>query len=226
MRRALTGIDEARLAEAGLIKGEARGAPRDHFFNRLVFPITDPRGRVIAFGGRVLGEGGPKYLNSPDTPLFRKGRVLYGLATAREAARRRGALIVAEGYMDVLALAGAGIEHAVAPLGTALTEEQILLMWRLADEPTLCFDGDDAGERAALRAAERALPLVQARQVAGVRRPAAGRGPRQPHRRPWRRRLHAPARRRAPTGGGDLGEGDKGAADRDARAARRSGAPS
>ena len=161
LRRALAGIDEARLAEAGLIKGEARGAPRDHFFSRLVFPITDPRGRVIAFGGRVLGEGGPKYLNSPDTPLFRKGRVLYGLAMAREAARRRGALIVAEGYMDVLALAGAGIEHAVAPLGTALTEEQILLMWRLADEPTLCFDGDAAGERAALRAAERALPLVK-----------------------------------------------------------------
>ena len=172
LRRALAerGIDDDKLAEAGLIKREAgsQGEPRDHFFNRLIFPITDARGRVIAFGGRALGEGGPKYLNSPDTPLFHKGRVLYGLATAREAARRHGALIVVEGYMDVLALAGAGLDHTVAPLGTALTEDQIVLLWRLADEPVLCFDGDAAGARAAARAAERALPLVRPGKSLGI----------------------------------------------------------
>lgn len=165
LRRALAeqGIEDDKLAEAGLIKREEGGAgePRNYFFNRLIFPITDGRGRAIAFGGRALVEGGPKYLNSPDTPLFHKGRVLYGLATAREACRQQGALIVVEGYMDVLALAGAGIDHVVAPLGTALTEDQIMLLWRLADEPVLCFDGDAAGARAALRAAERALPLVK-----------------------------------------------------------------
>ncbi len=161
------GIDDAQLAEAGLIKlGEApdatpAGAPRDYFFNRIIFPITDRRGRVIAFGGRALGESRAKYLNSPETPLFHKGRVLYNLARARQAAHDTGELIVCEGYMDVIALGQAGFPAAVAPLGTAITEEQIAELWRLADEPVLCLDGDPAGRRAGFRAAERALGLLR-----------------------------------------------------------------
>lgn len=156
------GIRRDLLIEAGLIKQpEGGGDPRDYFFNRVMFPISDGRGRVIAFGGRILGEGQPKYLNSPETPLFHKGRNLYNYAMAREAARELGTVIVAEGYTDVIALAQAGLPNAVAPLGTAVTEEQIGLLWRLTDEPVLCFDGDTAGERAALRAAERAMPLLK-----------------------------------------------------------------
>ncbi|MFQ5971222.1 MAG: DNA primase [Alphaproteobacteria bacterium] len=163
LSQALTaqGVEKAQLTEVGLVKApEGGGETRDYFFNRVIFPITDRRGRVIAFGGRSLGEAGPKYLNSPETPLFRKGRVLYAWAMGREAARETGELIVAEGYTDVIALNRVGLAQAVAPLGTALTEEQIVELWRLADEPVLCFDGDAAGERAALRAAERALPLL------------------------------------------------------------------
>jgi DNA primase len=153
------GVRRDQLVEAGLIKlPEGGGDPRDYFFNRVIFPIADGRGRVIAFGGRIMGDGQPKYLNSPETPLFHKGRSLYNFAMAREAARTAGTVIVAEGYTDVIALAQAGLPNAVAPLGTALTEEQMGLLWRVADEPVLCFDGDAAGERAALRAAERALP--------------------------------------------------------------------
>lgn len=156
------GIEPAQLVEAGLIKlPEGGGEPRDYFFNRVIFPIGDRRGRIIAFGGRILGDGQPKYLNSPDTPLFHKGRVLYGWATAREAARDAGSVIVTEGYTDVIALACAGFKHAVAPLGTALTEDQLVELWRMADEPILCFDGDNAGQRAAFRAAQRALPLLK-----------------------------------------------------------------
>lgn len=156
------GIGKDQLAEAGLIKlPDGGGDPRDYFFNRVMFPITDGRGRVIAFGGRILGDGQPKYLNSPETPLFHKGRNLYNFAMAREASRDLGTVIVAEGYTDVIALAQAGLPNSVAPLGTAVTEEQIGLLWRVADEPVLCFDGDSAGERAALRAAERALPLLK-----------------------------------------------------------------
>jgi DNA primase len=126
-----------------------------------MFPIADRGGRVIAFGGRIMGDGQPKYLNSPDTPLFNKGRVLYGLAAAREAIHKQREAIVVEGYMDVIALHQAGIRTAVAPLGTALTEQQIELLWRVAPEPILCFDGDAAGQRAAQRAADRALPLLK-----------------------------------------------------------------
>jgi DNA primase len=126
-----------------------------------MFPIGDRSGRVIAFGGRVIGDSQPKYLNSPDTPLFQKGRVLYGWAAARAAAAKDPSVIVTEGYMDVIALHRAGFGTAVAPLGTALTEAQIEELWKLAPEPVLCFDGDSAGERAALRAAERALPLLR-----------------------------------------------------------------
>ena len=156
------GISEARLSEAGLIGTSESGTQSyERFRNRIIFPITDHRGRVIAFGGRILGQGEPKYLNSPDTPLFHKGHVLYGLATARKAAREKGRVIVAEGYMDVIALARFDFSEAVAPLGTALTESQIGLLWRLAPEPYLCFDGDTAGARAAGRAAERALPMLK-----------------------------------------------------------------
>ncbi len=153
------GVDDSQLAEAGLIKAvEGEGTPRDYFFNRLIFPITDRRGRVIAFGGRALGESKAKYLNSPETPLFHKGRVLYNLARARQAAHDTGEVVVTEGYMDVIALAQAGFPAAVAPLGTAVTAEQIAELWRLAPEPLLCLDGDTAGRRAAARAAETALP--------------------------------------------------------------------
>ena len=155
-------VTRAQLIEGGLVKQpEGGGEPRDYFFNRVIFPITDRRGHVIAFGGRILGDGQPKYLNSPETGLFHKGRVLYNWARAREAARDVGTIIVVEGYTDVIALAQAGLAHAVAPLGTALTEEQMLALWRMVDEPILCFDGDNAGQRAAFRAAERALPLLQ-----------------------------------------------------------------
>ena len=135
--------------------------PYDRFRGRVMFTINDRRGRAIAFGGRVMGQGEPKYLNSPETPLFHKGANLYCLDRARVAATKDQPVIVAEGYMDVIALHGAGFIGAVAPLGTALTEGQLGEMWKLADEPYLCFDGDNAGRRAAQRAAERALPLLR-----------------------------------------------------------------
>jgi DNA primase len=155
------------LIEAGLLRRPAEGgAVSDYFRNRVVFPIGDRAGRIIAFGGRLLGEGQPKYLNSPDTPLFEKGRVLYGWSAARAAVARdpepdSHGVIVTEGYMDVIALCRAGLAAAVAPLGTALTEFQLAELWRLAPEPILCFDGDAAGQRAAIRALRRALPLLQ-----------------------------------------------------------------
>ena len=160
---ALKQFGEDRLVEAGLVirPDEAGRQPYDRFRGRLIFPIRDPRGRVIAFGGRIIGQGEPKYLNSPDTPLFDKGRTLFNLDRAAPASRPKGRIIVVEGYMDVIALDQAGIGEAVAPLGTALTEDQIGLLWRLADEPIVCFDGDAAGEKAAIRAAERALGIAQ-----------------------------------------------------------------
>lgn len=156
-----------QLIEAGLlIEPEDRGRqPWDRFRNRIMFPITDSRGRMIAFGGRAMDKNAKaKYLNSPETPLFRKGSTLYRFPQARKALSapsnpRRG-LIVAEGYMDVIALARAGFDHAVAPLGTALTEDQFSLLWRAGPEPVLCFDGDRAGLGAAFRSVERALPLI------------------------------------------------------------------
>ncbi len=157
------GISEDHLIAGGLLvrPEDEQRRPYDRFRRRVIFPIGDRRGRVIAFGGRILGEGEPKYLNSPETPLFHKGRTLYGLAQATAAARKTGEVIVTEGYMDVIALHRAGFENVVAPLGTALTEEQIAALWRLARQPILCFDGDAAGQRAATRAAERALPILK-----------------------------------------------------------------
>ena len=160
LRAALREFGDAMLVEAGLLIQVEGKEPYDRFRDRLIIPIRDARGRVIAFGGRVLGQGEPKYLNSPDTPLFDKGRTLYHLDCAAAAARRTGRVIVVEGYLDVIALAQAGIEEAVAPLGTALTEAQLERLWRLADVPMLCFDGDGAGQKAATRAARRALPLL------------------------------------------------------------------
>jgi DNA primase len=153
---------EQQLVDCGLVirPDEGGRAPYDRFRGRVMFPIHDRRGRVIAFGGRVIGQGEPKYLNSPETPLFHKGDNLYCLHLAREAAAKDRPVIVAEGYMDVIALHVAGFDGAVAPLGTALTEGQLALLWRMADEPYLCFDGDNAGKRAAQRAAERALPML------------------------------------------------------------------
>ncbi len=166
LKTALASHGDDRLAAAGLLvtpEGDvgAGGVPYDRFRGRLMFPIRDPRGRVIGFGGRVLGDGQPKYLNSPDTPLFDKGRTLYNLDRAGPVARKSQRLIVVEGYMDVIGLAQAGFADAVAPLGTALTEAQLALLWRYAPEPVLCFDGDAAGQRAGLRAALRALPLLE-----------------------------------------------------------------
>jgi DNA primase len=152
-----------KIVEAGLaIQPDEPGRePYDRFRGRVMFTINDRRGRAIAFGGRVMGQGEPKYLNSPETPLFHKGGNLYCLDRAREAVTKNQPVIVAEGYMDVIALHGAGFTGAVAPLGTALTEGQLGELWKLADEPYLCFDGDNAGRRAAQRAAERALPLLR-----------------------------------------------------------------
>jgi DNA primase len=153
---------EAMLIEAGLLRRpEGGGDTFDYFRGRVIFPIGDRHGRIIAFGGRTMGDAQPKYLNSPDTPLFEKGRVLYGWAQARAAAAREPSALVVEGYMDVIALHRAGFATAVAPLGTALTETQIEELWRLAPEPVLCFDGDAAGQRAAARALDRALPLLK-----------------------------------------------------------------
>ncbi|MGA8549697.1 MAG: DNA primase [Stellaceae bacterium] len=162
LRRALSGdFPEPLLVEAGLLHRPDAGEPFDYFRGRVMFPIGDRAGRVIAFGGRVLGDGQPKYLNSPDSPVFAKGRVLYGWSAARAAASDRRDPIVTEGYMDVIALHRAGFASAVAPLGTALTEFQLQELWRLGPEPILCFDGDTAGRRAAARALRRALPLLQ-----------------------------------------------------------------
>lgn len=155
------GFSESALLRAGLLaQAETTRPPYERFRKRLMFPIQDAQGRVIAFGGRLLNKGEPKYLNSPETPLFSKGKLLYGYYQAKEK-RSTDPLIVVEGYMDVISLYQAGFKGAVAPLGTALTEDQILLAWRLSPEPILCFDGDGAGLKAAARAAERVLPLLK-----------------------------------------------------------------
>jgi DNA primase len=162
LKSALKQVQPEQLIEAGLvIEPDGEREPYDRFRGRLMIPIRDARGRVIAFGGRILGAGEPKYLNSPDTPLFDKGRTLYNLDRASPASRKTGRVIVVEGYMDVVALAQAGIEETVAPLGTALTEHQIERLWRMDDAPILCFDGDNAGQKAAVRAIGRALPYLE-----------------------------------------------------------------
>jgi DNA primase len=167
------GVSVEDMVESGLlVAGDDIPVPYDRFRDRVMFPISDLRGRVIAFGGRALEKDAQaKYLNSPETPLFHKGGTLYNIANARLAAHNAGkstqsaqnnfsAVIAVEGYVDVIAMVSAGFEATVAPLGTALTPDQLVLLWRMADEPVLCFDGDDAGRRAAYRAVDLALPLV------------------------------------------------------------------
>ncbi|SFP63488.1 DNA primase [Sphingomonas rubra] len=160
LKTALKEYGDAKLVKAGLLIQVEGKEPYDRFRGRLMIPIRDARGRTIAFGGRILDQGEPKYLNSPDTPLFDKGRTLYNLDRAAPAARKANRVLVVEGYMDVIALAQAGIGECVAPLGTALTEAQLERLWRMVDVPVLCFDGDAAGQKAALRAAHRALPML------------------------------------------------------------------
>ncbi|MCJ1902402.1 MULTISPECIES: DNA primase [Paracoccus] len=156
------GIAEALIVEAGLAaKPEDGGAPFDRFRGRIIFPIRDGRGRCIAFGGRAMDPNArAKYLNSPETPLFDKGRNLYNIGPARAAVAKGRPLVVAEGYMDVIALVRAGFEGAVAPLGTAITEDQLRLMWRISPEPVIALDGDQAGLRAAMRLIDLALPMT------------------------------------------------------------------
>ena len=160
------GIADDLILGAGLAKASTRGkAPYDVFRNRIMFPIRDARGRCIAFGGRAMDPAdGAKYLNSPETELFDKSRTLYNHGPGREAAAKGQPLLVAEGYMDVIALVGAGFEAAVAPLGTAITEDQLQLLWRIHPEPLIMLDGDAAGIRAATRLVDLALPLLVAGQ--------------------------------------------------------------
>ncbi len=163
MAPALSAFPKPMLVEAGLLIDVEGKEAYDRFRGRLMLPIQDRRGRVIAFGGRILADApnAPKYLNSPDTPVFDKGRTLYNLHRAAAASRQSNRIVVVEGYMDVIALSAAGIGEAVAPMGTALTENQLDLIWKLVPVPVLCFDGDSAGQRAALRAITRALPMLK-----------------------------------------------------------------
>ncbi|ADZ69694.1 DNA primase [Polymorphum gilvum] len=165
LKRHLTaqGVDEAAMVEAGLVIKPDDGRPSyDRFRGRLMIPIHDERGRVVAFGGRTLDPNGqPKYLNSPETPLFHKGVMLFNVHRAREPAFKAGQAVVVEGYLDAIALWQAGLKHVVATLGTAFTEDQIIRLWKLAPEPVVCFDGDAAGVAAAHRAIDRIFPVLR-----------------------------------------------------------------
>jgi len=158
------GASKEQIEACGLVRhGDDIPVSYDWFRDRIMFPIPDSRGKIIAFGGRAMATDAlAKYMNSPDTELFHKGKVLFNFVNARKALQKGGQVILAEGYMDVIALAQAGFETAVAPLGTALTEDQLALLWRMSSEPVLCFDGDQAGLKAAWRAADLALPHIQA----------------------------------------------------------------
>ena len=160
LKGAVDDYTASALVECGLVIDNAEGKRYDRFRDRVMFPILDQRGNVIGFGGRVIDQGEPKYLNSPETPLFEKGRELYGLFQARRAIRDTQTTIVVEGYMDVVALAQSGVENAVATLGTATTPVHVQKLLRMADNLVFCFDGDKAGQRAAWRALEQSLPVV------------------------------------------------------------------
>ncbi len=151
------------MIETGLlVAGDDIPVPYDRFRGRLIIPIADLRDKVIAFGGRALApDAKPKYLNSPETPIFHKGGQLFNAFRARKAAHDTGQIVVVEGYMDVVAMVRGGVDHAVAPLGTALTESQLAMLWRMSPEPTICLDGDSAGQKAALRTADLAMPHIQ-----------------------------------------------------------------
>ena len=206
-----------------------RGASYDRFRDRVMFPIQDQRGRVVGFGGRALGAARAKYLNTPETPAFHKGELLYGLPLARAAIRERGTVIVAEGYMDVIALAQAGFAHAVAPLGTAIGEAQLAQLWQLADEPLICLDGDEAGLRAGHRLIERALPLLAPGKSLRFALLPPGRGSRlgaaRPQRGvPWRAGAPARPRRGDPAPGFPVGARNRDALAHGAAAALGAGA--
>ncbi len=158
------GVSEHDMAELGLIAvpEDKNRSPHDFFRERVMIPIIDKQGNVIAFGGRIMDNSQPKYLNSPETPIFNKRRILYNMNNAREPAYGSKRLIICEGYMDVIALDSFNFNYAVAPLGTALTEEQIIEAWRVCNTPTLCFDGDSAGIKAAIRSVDRVLPILKA----------------------------------------------------------------
>ena len=167
------GIKTEQLIEAGLMKQGDFG-PTDMFFSRVMFPIQDRRGAITSFSGRIMGDGQPKYVNGPETPAFSKRRSLYGVNFAREAVRKGDPLIIVEGQMDVIALSQAGFGGAVAPLGTALTEEQLAKIWNLSPEPIICFDADNAGRKAAMRAVDLALSsLAPDRSLKFLRLPDA-----------------------------------------------------
>ncbi|MDB2414518.1 DNA primase [Rickettsiales bacterium] len=155
------GVTDNQLVETGLSIRSDRGELYDRFRGRVMFPICDIKGRVVAFGGRILGDGQPKYLNSPETILFKKGSMLFNEHNARHVALKTQRLVVVEGYMDVIALDAAGIKCAVAPLGTALTELQIERLWRMTKDPVICLDGDSAGQRAMSRVADIALNILK-----------------------------------------------------------------
>jgi DNA primase len=173
------GVTSEAMIEAGLlIHGDDIAVPYDRFRDRVMFPIMDARGRVIAFGGRALqADAQAKYLNSPETPLFHKGATLYNLHRARKAAHDKGTVIAVEGYVDVIAMCRAGFDNSVAPLGTALTEEQLAMLWRMVPEPVLFFDGDKAGQRAAHRAIDVALPALGAGRTLRFAFMAGGKDP-------------------------------------------------
>lgn len=158
------GISEQDMADLGLIAvpEDKKRSSHDFFRDRVMIPIFDKQGNVIAFGGRIMDNSQPKYLNSPETPIFNKRRILYNMNYAREAAYAKKRLVICEGYMDVIALDCFNFNYAVAPLGTALTEEQILEAWKVCNLPTLCFDGDGAGIKAAIRSIDRVLPILKA----------------------------------------------------------------
>jgi DNA primase len=192
---------ERALADAGLVierGGKGESGFYDRFRDRVMFPIRDARGRPIAFGGRILDQGEPKYLNSPETALFHKGRELYGLYEARQALRKVERLLVVEGYVDVVRLAQAGIPYAVATLGTATTPEHLNRLFRVTSELVFCFDGDNAGRNAAWRALENALEHAARRPPAAIPVPARGRRPGYAGRRGRRRGLRNANRRGAP----------------------------
>ena len=155
-------VSESDMIELGLaVLSEKNSKVYDFFRNRVMIPIIDKRNRTIGFGGRVMGKEEPKYLNSPETPIFNKRKILYNLNYARDKAYEHKRIIVCEGYMDVIAQSKYGFDYAVAPLGTALTEDQIQEAWKICPEPTLCFDGDSAGIRAAVRSVDRVLPILK-----------------------------------------------------------------
>ena len=158
------GVSESDMIDLGLVSvnEDRKNRVRDFFFDRVMIPITDKNGNTIAFGGRILKDGEPKYLNSPETPIFNKRRVLYNMNLAKDASYNKKRLIICEGYMDVMALDSFDFNYAVAPLGTALTEEQVLEAWKVCSTPTLCFDGDSAGIKAAIRSVDRILPILRA----------------------------------------------------------------